>query len=251
MHSFAQASEAIATDAIPTRGLLLLMIIAVGVLAVALSNPRARRVLVGLICGGLVLFFFVSVSWYRMSESPAEVATVRIPTPDEDGIPIGQVEMADVKPAADTKEPEWIHDKPGWHGGSYNVVVASGELADPSMSRVNLDVKIAAAAERHVCDVLGEPNMAEKLHIDATYIRSGCIAGEYVAEDNGRSETFVRLKFDEKFDNEVKRRYKEYLSTSRVEKLGGATLGVLGVIAAALAYLRFTKPREERIKRGD
>jgi hypothetical protein len=93
--------------------------------------------------------------------------------------------------------------------------------------------------------------MAEKLHIDANYLRDRCIADRYVAEDNGHTETFIRLKFDRRFDDEVKKRYREYLSTSRVEKLGGATLGVLGVIAAALAILRFTKPRDEAIKRSE
>jgi hypothetical protein len=242
MHSSGQPS---------TFLILLLIAIAVGVLAVALSNPHARRVLVGLIIGGVLFFLFVSVSWYRVSESPAEVAAVRIPTPDEGGIPIGQAEMADVKPAGDTKEPEWIKVKRGRLGDAYYEVISSGELADPSMSKENLDVRMAAAAERHVADVLGEPNMAEKLHIDANYIRNSCVAGEHVAEDNGHSETFVRLKFDRRFDDEVKKRYREHLSTSRVEKLGGATLGVLGVIAAALAYLRFMKPREDGIKRGE
>lgn len=228
-----------------------MIVIAVCVLAVALSNPRARRVLIGLIIGGTLLSLFIMASWYGMASSPAEVAPVRIPTPDEETIPIGQAEMAAVKPAGSTKEPEWIRDKRGPRGDAYYDVVSSGELADPSMSKVNLDVKMAAAAERHVSDVLGEPNMAEKLNIDTTYLRDRCIAGEYSAEDNGRSETFIRLKFDRRFDDEVKKRYREYVSAARVEKLGGATLGVLGVIAAALTYLRYTKPREDRVKRGD
>jgi hypothetical protein len=219
------------------------------VLLLALRNPHARRVIVGLVLGGIVLLFLVSVMWYRTAESPAEVATVRIPTPDNDTIPIGQAEAASVKPAADAKEPEWIHEKPDTRGRHDKFAISSGKFADPSMVKESLDAKLAAAAERRVSYVLGEPNLAEKLHINSAYVRDRCITERYDAEDNGQNETYLHLKFDEKFDHEVKKRYREYVSTSRVEKLGGTTLGVLGVIAAALAYLRFTKPREERVKR--
>jgi hypothetical protein len=153
---------------------------------------------------------------------------------------------------ATTSAPTWLNDPPQKRGEAYYVVVRSGEVSDVAMREESLDVKMVAASQRYIDEMLyRDSDVSRAAKIDAPYLRDHCVAAEYTSTETGSEETFVQLKFDQRFRDEVKSRFRQHVSTSRVEQLGSISLGVLGVLAAALAFLRFTKPRVENVKRGD
>ncbi|MCC7085127.1 MAG: MerC domain-containing protein [Pirellulales bacterium] len=267
MHSFAEAAAAVDLHGVPRWGLLLLVVIAIGVLAVALANSHTRRTMMRLAIG--IAFLALIAGAYFASRSGSLESQRRAKTMSRLQ-QIGNDFMAEAQDPASRKlsqnttlpmlaatvaetrgekpkqkqdvVPTWIDEAPQWRVEEYYVVVRSGETSDPAMRKELLDIKMAAEAGRYIDEfVLQDPDAAEAVKIDTAYLRQHCVAAEYESAES--AESFVHMKFDRRFDDEVKRRYRAYASTSRVEKLGGVTLGVLGAIAAALAYLRFTKPR--------
>lgn len=147
-----------------------------------------------------------------------------------DSIPVDTAESA--------ARPAWTNDSPHTSGDAYYIVVRS-KVSDPKFREEALDLKMEAAAKQYLDDVL--PGASRTLDLPAELLHSKCLVQRHDVPDTG--ESYVQLKFNQRFVADIKNRYRQSLSTARVEKLGGATLGVLGVMAAALAYLRYTTAR--------
>lgn len=164
--------------------------------------------------------------------------------PSTTGKTAAEKPAADEPPPAQAKEPatwpDWMNQPPATQGDTYVVAVASGVYSDSSVREQMLDAKLAAAANRYIDDILyRQGGVSDIVSLDPEYLQSFVRARTVSPENN---ETYVKLEFNQRFRDEVDRRYKQFLSLGRLWQLGIAASGAFVVLGGAYLYLRLTQP---------
>jgi len=186
-----------------------------------------------------------------------EVATSRPPTRPQaepgsiepkadhptDAAPV-TAEKTEVDPAS---LPDWVHREPYRSDDSYYVVARSGDFTDSFARDEMLSAQIVNAADRYIREVMPRSAaFADAVKFDPAYLRSTYLDAQYPPVGSGATgeETFVRLKFDSHFRDEVDRRWREFVSSDRLEKLSGYSAVGLALLGVVYIYLRATSPKQ-------
>jgi hypothetical protein len=140
--------------------------------------------------------------------------------------------------------PEWVHRKPNITEDPYYVVVSSDEYSADAFSRDEmLNARIGDAADRYIREVMRRPTVADAVKFDPLYLRSAYLDTEAGTATAGE-QVFVRLKFDSRFQAEVDHRWRQLVSSDRLEKLSGFSAVGLALLGVVYIYLRATSPKQ-------
>jgi len=140
--------------------------------------------------------------------------------------------------------PDWVHLEPSPPDDPYYVVVNSGDYNADAFARDEmLSAQMVNAADSYIREVMRRPAaVAEAVKFDPDYLRSTCVETQYSAAAGDK--TYVRLKFDYHFRDEVDHRWREFVSSGRLEKLSGFSAVGLALLGVVYIYLRATSPKQ-------
>ena len=141
--------------------------------------------------------------------------------------------------------PEWVHREPARTDDPYYIVASSGDFTDAFARDEMLSAQMVNAADRYIREVLRRPAVADAVKFDPAYLRSAYFDTQYPPPGSAAAgeETFVRLKFDSHFRDEVDRRWQEFVSSEHLEKLSGYSAVGLALLGVVYIYLRATSPK--------
>jgi hypothetical protein len=141
--------------------------------------------------------------------------------------------------------PDWVHREPARTDDPYYVVVSSGDFTDAFARDEMLSAQMVNAADRYIREVLRRPAVADAIKFDPAYLRSAYFDAQYPPPGSTAAgeETFVRLKFDSHFRDEVDRRWQDFVSSEHLEKLSGYSAVGLALLGVVYIYLRATSPK--------
>ena len=154
-------------------------------------------------------------------------------------------EETEVDPAS---LPDWVHREPSRGDDPYYVVASSGEYTRDAFERDEmLSAQMVNAADSYIRDVMRKPAaVAEAVKFDPAYLRSNYVDARYPAAGSPAAgeKTYVRLKFDSRFRDEVDHRWLEFVSSDRLERLSGYSAVGLALLGVVYIYLRATSPKQ-------
>jgi hypothetical protein len=172
----------------------------------------------------------------RNSDKPASSKTTAAAPPNET-----TAEQTESDPPS---LPEWVHRESRPSDDPYYVVVNSGDYNADTFARDEmLSAQMVNAADRYIREVMRRPaRVADAVKFDPDYLRSTCVETQHSAAAG--EKTYVQLKFDNHFRDEVDRRWREFVSSDRLEKLSGFSAVGLTLLGVVYIYLRATSPKQ-------
>jgi hypothetical protein len=250
--------------------LVLVTVILLGIAAVValLANPHFRAFLhsrpaaiILAACAMLfVLFLFAARVSYHEERTVTEARSPEAVTSHPPTRP--QAERGPLEPKVDratdaasvTAErtevdpaslPDWVHREPSRGDDPYYVVARSGDFTDAFARDEMLSAQMVNAADRYIREVRPAA-FADAVKFEPAYLRSSYLDAQYPPAGSGAAgeETFVRLKFDSRFRDEVDHRWREFVSSDRLEKLSGYSAVGLALLGVVYIYLRATSPKQ-------
>jgi len=143
--------------------------------------------------------------------------------------------------------PEWVHHEPSSSDDPYYVVTSSDEYSADAFSRDEmLNARIVTAADRYIREVMRQGAVADAVKFDPLYLRYAYGVAQYPPAGTAAAgdQVFVRLKFDSRFQNDVDHRWRQFVSSDRLEKLSGFSAVGLALLGVVYIYLRATSPKQ-------
>jgi hypothetical protein len=143
--------------------------------------------------------------------------------------------------------PDWVHREPARSDDPYYVVASSGEYSSDAFARDEmLSAQMVNAADRYIREVMRRPAaVADAVKFDPAYLRSTYVDAQYPPAGSAAGEkTFVRLKFDSRFRDEVDHRWRQFVSSERLERLSGYSAVGLALLGVVYIYLRATSSKQ-------
>jgi hypothetical protein len=174
----------------------------------------------------------------RNSDKPTNSKTTAAALPSET-----TAERSETDPAS---LPDWVHREPSPSDNPYYVVVNSGDFTEDSFAREEmLNAQTANAVDQYIRTVMRRPaEVVEAVKFDPSYLRSTYSDEQYPPAGAATTEkSYVRLKFDSRFRDEVDRRWRDFVSSDRLEKLSGFSAVGLALLGVVYIYLRATSPK--------
>jgi hypothetical protein len=140
--------------------------------------------------------------------------------------------------------PEWIGKGPELTGKVHKIPVASGPYADNSESQRALDQAIAKATQHYIAEQLGSDIAPQLIQYNVRVIKKRFVKQDNTYHDVARysvgwmHENFALLEFDQKFRDEIDRKWTKIQATSRLAETGVVSGGVLLLVGSIFGYFR-------------
>lgn len=142
--------------------------------------------------------------------------------------------------------PDWVRRESNLTDNPYYIVVNSGDFTDPFGREEMLNAQTVNAADKFIKGVMHRPAaVAEAVKFSPEYLRSSYFDAQYPAAGTTAAgeTTYVRLKFDDRFRDEVDRRWRQFASDDHLQKLSGYSAVGLALLGVVYIYLRATSPK--------
>ncbi len=155
--------------------------------------------------------------------------------------PQAEAEPGTSSPPADAVAPPWTNEPPHRRGEVYIVAVSSGDVSDAALRDEALDLKLVAAANRYIDEILyRQGGVAERLHLDPQWLRANYVREQFppTGYAAGSDRLYARLELDKTFRDDIDERHRQVVSHDRLRTTGGITGGVLALLAGAFAFLK-------------
>lgn len=186
-----------------------------------------------------------SVASRTPTRPPAERGSTEPKADRQTDVTAVTAESTEVDPAS---LPDWVHRAPARTDDPYYVVASSGEYTRDSFERDEmLSAQMVNAADSYIRDVMRRPAaVAEAVKFDPYYLRSTYVDTQYPPAGSAAAgdKIFVRLRFDSRFRNEVDDRWRQFVSSDRLEKLSGYSAVGLALLGVVYIYLRATSAKQ-------
>jgi hypothetical protein len=174
------------------------------------------------------------------------------PTPQkslDSGTPrVASAETAAEEPEDDpAKLPAWVHREPLRTDGAYYVVVSTGDYTDPFAREERLNALTASAAADFIIKVMRRPaEVVEAVKFNPEYLRSAYVDAQYPSTGSvaAGDRFYQRLKFDSHFEDEVDRRWRQFVSDDHLQKLSGYSAVGMALLGVVYIYLRATSRKQ-------
>ena len=141
--------------------------------------------------------------------------------------------------------PEWVETTPVSAGGLDALVVSSDPKMNHESALASLDTKIRDSLEEYIDNYLGVPHAHRYLPFDLDHYKSRLIVDEADRYDEivkysvgTMHESHAKLTIDDSFRQDVHSQWREVVTSMRLFRTGGITVGVLALTLVVFSYFR-------------
>lgn len=172
------------------------------------------------------------------------IPEVRAPAP----IVLENPESPETVKVAAKNRPTWVDTKPGFDKGVYRTVVVAGPYETRRECDENLDAQLHNAAADFIDRTLGE-GVSKKVSLPTELLRAKHAVMDEWEEPiwsprNNRQmvQLHALVAFDKQIRNELDRRWHDVCVQERLGYTAGFAASLLGMLGAALVWLRRSEP---------